>query len=75
VTFSGGLGYQIEHHLFPTVSYSRLKEVAPLVRKACEEFNVPYFYYPTVFHTYAAHFRFLKRMGRKSNTSGISHRT
>ncbi|MDH3600935.1 MAG: fatty acid desaturase [Candidatus Tectomicrobia bacterium] len=70
VTFSGGLGYQIEHHLFPTLSYSRLKEVAPIVRKTCEEFNIPYFYFPTVFHTYAAHFRFLKRMGKKQSEHG-----
>lgn len=63
-TFFGGLGYQIEHHLFPTLSYSQLEKVAPIVRKTCEEFGVPYFYYPTVFHAILAHQRFLYRMSK-----------
>src|SRR5262249_40121929 len=65
-TFFGGLGYQIEHHLFPTLSYSRLEAIAPIVKKTCEEFGVPYHYFPTGFRAYAAHYRFLRRMGRPS---------
>lgn len=64
VTFYGGLGYQIEHHLFPTVSYSRLGEIAPIVRRSCEEFGVPYYYYPTARSALVAHYRFLRDMGR-----------
>lgn len=63
-TFFGGLGYQIEHHLFPTLSYSRLQQVAPIVQQTCKEFGVPYFYYPTAFHAYWAHVKFLRRMGQ-----------
>lgn len=65
--FFGGLGYQIEHHLFPTLSYSRLADIAPIVRATCKEFGVPYFYYVTGAHAFAAHYRFLKRMGRRSH--------
>lgn len=64
VTLFGGLGYQIEHHLFPTISYSRLNEIVPIVRKTCEEFGVPYFYYPTAWSALVAHYRFLRTMGR-----------
>lgn len=64
VTFFGGLGYQIEHHLFPTISYSRLHEIVPIVRKTCEEFGVPYYYYPTAWSALVAHYRFLRDMGR-----------
>lgn len=63
-TFFGGLGYQLEHHLFPTLSYSQLHKVAPIVRATCEEFGIPYFYYPTVFHALWAHAAFLWRMSR-----------
>lgn len=63
-TFLGGLGYQLEHHLFPTVSYSRLGEIAPIVKATCEEFGLPYFYYPTAAHALLAHARFLLRMSR-----------
>ncbi len=71
-TFFGGLGYQIEHHLFPTLSYSRLNLIAPIVRKTCDEFGVPYCYYKTGFHAYLAHFLFLKRMGRKEASVSAS---
>jgi fatty acid desaturase len=60
-TFFGGLGYQLEHHLFPTLSYSQLDRVAPIVRAACAEFGLPYHYYPTVLHALAGHARFLYR--------------
>lgn len=38
----GGLDRQIEHHLFPKLSPERLRQVAPLVRAACEEHGVRY---------------------------------
>jgi linoleoyl-CoA desaturase len=38
----GGLDRQIEHHLFPRLPPERLREVAPAVRKACEEHGVQY---------------------------------
>ena len=38
----GGLNYQIEHHLFPSMSRNRLKEAQPLVRAFCEERSVSY---------------------------------
>ena len=38
----GGLDYQIEHHLFAKLAPERLREVAPAVRKACEDHGVAY---------------------------------
>jgi fatty acid desaturase len=38
----GGLDRQIEHHLFPKLPPQRLREVAPLVKQACEEHGVRY---------------------------------
>jgi linoleoyl-CoA desaturase len=38
----GGLDRQIEHHLFPKLAPERLREVAPAVRRACEEHGVRY---------------------------------
>jgi fatty acid desaturase len=40
--FYGGLNYQIEHHLFPTLPRNRLGEAQQLVRSFCEERGVPY---------------------------------
>ncbi|EFO17699.1 FAT-3 protein [Loa loa] len=40
--FWGGLNYQIEHHLFPTVPRANLPRVSVKVRKYCEMNNLPY---------------------------------
>ncbi|WP_026127076.1 fatty acid desaturase family protein [Nocardiopsis xinjiangensis] len=38
----GGLNYQIEHHLFPSMPRPNLKRVKPLVQTHCAEHDVPY---------------------------------
>ena len=38
----GGINYQIEHHLFPTLCNHKLMEIAPIVKQCCKEFNIPY---------------------------------
>jgi fatty acid desaturase len=38
----GGLNYQIEHHLFPSMPRPNLKRVQPMVRAYCQEIDVPY---------------------------------
>lgn len=38
----GGLNYQIEHHLFPTMPRHNLKKVMPLVKEFCAKNNLPY---------------------------------
>jgi linoleoyl-CoA desaturase len=44
----GGINYQIEHHLFPSVSHVYLPEIAPIVQKVCKDFDIPYVSEPTV---------------------------
>jgi len=38
----GGLNYQIEHHLFPTMPRNRLKEAQHIVKAYCEQHSIPY---------------------------------
>lgn len=38
----GGLNYQIEHHLFPTMPRNRLAKAQRLVEKFCREHNISY---------------------------------
>ncbi|GCD18643.1 fatty acid desaturase [Cellulomonas algicola] len=40
--FMGGLNYQTEHHLFPSMPSPNLRRVQPLVRAFCAEHRVPY---------------------------------
>ncbi|WP_410653438.1 fatty acid desaturase family protein [Amycolatopsis sp. cmx-4-54] len=38
----GGLNYQIEHHLFPSMPSPHLRRARPIVQRYCDEIGVPY---------------------------------
>lgn len=40
--WTGGLNYQIEHHLFPTMPRCNLKKAQPIVERFCKERGVEY---------------------------------
>lgn len=40
--FMGGLNYQIEHHLFPSMARPQLRAAQKLTQQYCEEKNIPY---------------------------------
>jgi len=40
--FQGFLNYQIEHHLFPTLSPLRYQQIQPRVKAICEKHGIPY---------------------------------
>jgi len=40
--FMGGLNYQIEHHLFPSIARPHLRKIQPLVAAYCAAEGVPY---------------------------------
>lgn len=39
---SGGLNYQIEHHLFPNINHCHLPALSPKIKQICEKHGVPY---------------------------------
>jgi len=40
--FFGGINYQIEHHLIPSMSHKHYHIIAPIVKEYCKEKNIPY---------------------------------
>jgi len=60
---SGGLNYQIEHHLFPGVTHVHYPAISKIVRKICEENNVKYNAYPTFTSLFIDHAKTLKILG------------
>ena len=58
--FSGGLNMQIEHHLFPSVHSSHYPALAPIVKRACEEFDLPYNTSCSLWAAMAKHYRILQ---------------
>lgn len=61
----GGLNYQVEHHLFPRISHVHYPALSKIVRRKCEEFNLPYNCIPTFRQALLSHFTFIRMMGRK----------
>lgn len=45
----GGINYQIEHHLFPTVCHIHFPELSKIVKETCKEFKIPYVEHETMF--------------------------
>ena len=53
----GGINFQIEHHLFPTLCHVHYPTIQPVVREACREYGIPYNDYPTVASAYLSALR------------------
>ena len=45
----GGINYQIEHHLFPSLCNIHLPKIKPIVMQTCKEFNIPYIHHENIF--------------------------
>jgi fatty acid desaturase len=58
----GGLNYQIEHHLFPSMPRPHLRRAAPMIRAYCREHGVTYTQ-TTLVHSYLLVFRYINRVG------------
>ena len=65
----GGLNFQIEHHLFPTLSHVNYPAIAGIVESTCREFGVPYAANKSFGSAVASHFRWLKRMGAAASAA------
>ena len=59
----GGLNYQIEHHLFPSMPRSNLRHAQPVVRAFCADRGVPY-HESGLVSSYAQALRHLHAVGR-----------
>lgn len=40
--FTGGLNYQIDHHLFPMIPRHNLHKINVLIKSLCKEFDIPF---------------------------------
>ena len=58
----GGLNYQVEHHLFPSMARTRLAKTREIVREYCRTLDVPYTE-TTLAQAYVAVLRYLNTVG------------
>ena len=59
----GGLNFQIEHHLFPSVCHIHYHKIAPIIEGAAREYGLPYHNIPTYTGAVRSHLTSLKKMG------------
>ncbi|MCS3845024.1 fatty acid desaturase [Microbacterium sp. AK031] len=58
----GGLNYQIEHHLFPSMPRPHLRRAAPMIAAYCRAHDVPYVQ-TGLFASYGIVVRYINRVG------------
>ena len=61
---TGGLNFQVEHHLFPRVSHVHYPALSRIVKATCTEYGLPYYEAPTITQAIASHVRFLYKLGK-----------
>jgi len=62
--FIGGLNYQIEHHLFPSVCHIHYRNLSPIVKQTAKEFGVPYHVQSNFFLALWNHAKLLRALGK-----------
>nr|BAG71007.1 delta5-desaturase [Oblongichytrium sp. SEK 347] len=69
--FTGGLNFQIEHHLFPRLCSWYYPFIAPTVADVCKKYNVQYIYYPSIFANIYSTLKYMFLNGRRSGDARI----
>ncbi|MBS1636991.1 MAG: acyl-CoA desaturase [Bacteroidetes bacterium] len=61
--YVGGLNFQVEHHLFPTICHVHYPNLAPIVKLTATEFGIPYLENKTFGVALRSHISTLRRFG------------
>lgn len=69
--YVGGLNYQIEHHLFPSICHIHYRHISEIVKETAEEFGLPYYDYPTFYGAILEHGKMLYNLGHFDNAKPI----
>lgn len=62
---SGGLNFQIEHHLYPRICHVHYKSISAIVKETAESFNLRYNDNKTFSSAIGSHIRLLKALGKQ----------
>ena len=61
--FTGGLNFQVEHHLFPHICHIHYPKIADIVRSTAREFGLPYHEIRSFRQALLKHFEMLQMLG------------
>ena len=62
----GGLNFQIEHHLYPSICHVHYRKIAPIVQATAHDFNLPYKTVPSFLAALKGHMQLLKLLGNST---------
>ncbi|WP_460639915.1 fatty acid desaturase family protein [Larkinella harenae] len=62
--FIGGLNFQIEHHLFPSISHVHYPSIAPIIQATAKEYGLPYHQKASLWQALSSHVSQLKKLGK-----------
>jgi len=61
--FTGGLNYQVTHHLFPSISQAYYMDIGKIVVKHCKDYGIEYNTLPSYWVALKGHVQHLSEMG------------
>lgn len=61
--FTGGLNFQLEHHLFPKISHIHYPGIHKVIQDLCRKYEVPIIEYPNLFKALKSHVLYLRTCG------------
>ncbi|MEE9252664.1 MAG: acyl-CoA desaturase [Thermodesulfobacteriota bacterium] len=61
--YVGGLNFQVEHHLYPTISHIHYPAISKIVENTCREYDVRYFAHRSFTSALGSHYRWLHSLG------------
>ena len=70
---SGGLNYQIEHHLFPHICHVHYPAIAKIVKRTVKEFKLPYHLQKNLWGALHLHYDMLKQLGQEKMVADQIH--
>jgi len=62
--FTGGLNYQVTHHLFPYIAQVYYIEIGKIVTAHCKEYGIKYVVLPSYWDAFKKHIQHLTQMGQ-----------
>jgi linoleoyl-CoA desaturase len=60
--FTGGLNFQVEHHLFPRICSIHYPKLSPIVKAVIQKYHLPYNVNKNMATGLLSHYKFLKRL-------------
>lgn len=61
--YTGGLNFQVIHHIFPKINHIHYPEMNSLMKKTCHRYDIKYNEYPGFWNALRSHLSFLKNIG------------